>query len=321
MRVGTFAAVGAVAFLVIGNHVAPWEPPASYSRGVAALAMKQLEDAEKWLSRAIEEDPGFWRAYRDLGECLLRGERPREAVEVLERAVDLEPRDERTQALLSDARSELSSLPNDEDDVPPAVAVEAVQTPMPTRPLGDFARRPPPDGPARTYVITGSPGAAEQETVAGDTEPVSGSGLDQMRRHAETIYRPRMARAAADVGSLRNTRRQYRDACLGTTTEVIAGRSRGYGESSGDVYDDRYSRRRPVATFNSTTEWVEDWDAVRVSKNSETPTCLRIASDFEAALQRIEGEMSGVAQELKAPPSVYPGIANEVYAALKAELW
>lgn len=167
MRVGTFAAVGAVAFLVIGNHVAPWEPPASYSRGVAALAMKQLEDAEKWLSRAIEEDPGFWRAYRDLGECLLRGERPREAVEVLERAVDLEPRDERTQALLSDARSELSSLPNDEDDVPPAVAVEAVQTPMPTRPLGDFARRPPPDGPARTYVITGSPGAAEQETVAG----------------------------------------------------------------------------------------------------------------------------------------------------------
>jgi len=76
-----------------------------------------------------------------------------------------------------------------------------------------------------------------------------------------------------------------------------------------------------MAQYASQTSWSGRWRGYSTLENEDTPTCRAIASDIRDLASRAAAAMDGMDDELASPPSVYPGISEEVFARLVQELW
>jgi tetratricopeptide (TPR) repeat protein len=67
----------------------PAKAKKAYDKGLEAVARHRLEEAVKWMKRATELHPGYFRAYNELGVLRMRLGQLRAAVESLQQAVKI----------------------------------------------------------------------------------------------------------------------------------------------------------------------------------------------------------------------------------------
>jgi tetratricopeptide repeat protein len=317
------------ALLLVTSTISADPPPqaaTAFSRAQLAIAGHDCDAAIRYLAEAVAIAPDYWEAHRSLGECFLTLNQPDQARPHLEESLRLNPSDAATQSTLRRAL-ELEKAHAADDALAgqlrhkSAAARPAPPSGRQPRPLGDFARtRPSPGAKAESYVLTGSPGETQSAALVQEEQAAPKSTLDSMRDRAASIFRPRMAAIAPAVRDLMAARRRYRDACWRkTTTTTTEGQVTGYAETSGRILD--RSGGFEIGRYTSETNWTGRMTSLTTLANEETPTCRAIASDIRSLAPRVAGAMDGADTELASPPSVYPGIREEVFARLAAELW
>ena len=276
----------------------PARPPqatAAFGSAQMAIAEKRWDRAVEHLATAVAVDPTYWEAHKAMGECLLKLERAADAVGHFEKWATLRPEDPEAAPALQRARSQADQERTARPLPPPAARRPAAGEARVVS-LGDVARKsgkPKTDTGGGAYVLSGDGSGGGSEPIPADAPT---SLLDAMRQRAESIFRPRMQRVATQVQEWRRLVRRYDDACYGkTTTEV--------------------------STYRSESAFRDQLSSTTTTRNEDTPKCREMLSDIDALTSQIGGAMAGVDQELRMPPSVYPGIREEVFSKLVSELW
>jgi tetratricopeptide repeat protein len=303
----------------------PDQATSAFARAQVAIAEHDCEAAIRFLTEAIGAAPGYWEAHRSMGECLLKLNRPGEARKHLEESLRLNASDSVTQGMLRRA-IELEKAHAEDDALAARLRQQIVVRPSQPaikqpRPLGDSARnRPSPGAKAASYVLTGSPDDARSAASIEAERAAPKTLLDSMRDRANSIFRPRMAAVAPAVKAFLVADRRYRDSCRGkTTTSRNEGEVTGSTLTSGSILD--RTGQYEIGRFNGESSWSGRWQGYSTLKNEDTAACRTIASDMSSLAARVASAMDGVDTELASPPSVYPGIREEVFAKLAQELW
>lgn len=293
---------------------APAHPAAaseSYSRGLAALGEHSCDAAVEHWMQAVKLDPDYWEAHREIAQCRLKQGQPADAVVHLNEALRVRPGAKDLEALQADATQRAAYVARFTPAPLPTTSASSASATLGPAPssasgevsLGDLARKKgaKPSG-SKTYTLGVSEGGGGSEASQAEREaPVS--LLDSMRKRAEEVLRPRMSAVAASVKTFKAGLRRYEDACAGKTTV------KRIDPEEADHY-------------RSEARWNDYWGGmVVVVHNEETPECRALASDVDAAADHIVGSMAGADNELAMPPSVYPGIREEVFSRLADELW
>lgn len=86
---GDFDAARSVYEEVLVQHAD--QPLAMRGLGILSVQQGRLDEAENWLRKAIETEPGNARNWNDLGEAFRLGGRADEAVKAYHRALELQP--------------------------------------------------------------------------------------------------------------------------------------------------------------------------------------------------------------------------------------
>ena len=140
--------------------------------------------------------------------------------------------------------------------------------------------------------------------------------LDSMRQRADDVLRPRMEGVAPEARQLALAQIRYAQACAGqTTTKVIDGIREGRS-----VELISRGHRRAAEPAVKERAWVERVQATETTANEETVDCRSLSASIDVLASRVGAALAGT-EALLASPAVYPGIRDEVYARLQAELW
>jgi Tetratricopeptide repeat len=303
----------------------------NYARGLMAQAQGHCDDAVDFWGKAVRLDPDFWEAHREIAQCELKQGHHAQAAEHLREALRVRPQAAGLEDLLARADEGAASVAKASSTRTPQAPV-ARSTPPPEPSLADLARKKgaKPDA-GKVYVLTGSSSgdspAQAQEREAERQAPMS--LLDSMRARAEQVLRPRMSSVAKPVKDFDAAYQHYMDACAGkTTVRKASGATTGttgtIGSAQGTwVRDDARGTwsLEDAGHYRSESRWNEYWDGVTVLRNEDTPECRVIYSDLESLAAHVLGAMAGADNELASPPSVYPGIREEVFGRLADELW
>jgi tetratricopeptide (TPR) repeat protein len=290
-------------------------------RAHAAMAFKDYELALPLWRELTTLEPQDARARVELGRCLLRLDKPHEALRALEEAVALEPAVKEGAALLAEARRNASVTP--ETPVPSAAPGSRAKNERigeAALSLGEISRRASKKtGTGRTYQLSEGSGSRSEPDVnpelAAEEAAAPRTLLDSMRQQAESILRPRMTSAAPAIRELEQIWQQYMDACYRKTTTHY---TRADG-SSGTVVK-TWSGQEP-GSYGSEAQWDRYWTSATTHRNEDTPECLGLAGRINGLADSLRAVMNGADHELAMPPSVYPGVREEVFDRLADELW
>jgi tetratricopeptide (TPR) repeat protein len=312
------SAVGAAMASPEAQQSAQREAEAHYGRAQYYLALRDLPKAIESLREALKASPGHRAALSDLLDCLTRQGDFTTALRYAEDWLAVNPGD----GDIAARRAVLAAK------APPAPATPAA-SPRPasrsTQPvsLADYAKekgtgvKAPPKGQVIELYGEASEGGGGEVPAVPDDAPRT--TLDSMRQRAEKVFRARMEPIASDVRQFKASVRRFEDACLGKyQVSDIEGSTQGSGGTTGAV---KTRSGRIVGYFNSQSSWEERFSGISVRSNMDTPECRLLESDIRNLAARLAAAMKGVDTELAMPPSVYPGIREEVFRQLAAELW
>lgn len=295
-----------VALLVVLAGREPARPAAAqeaYGRAQLAIGGRDWDLALSFLSTAIAADATFWEAHKAAGDCLLVLKRPSEAKASFERWAALRPTDKAAQPLIEQATREAEAAA-----AQPATRSQGATTrapsPLAEPSLGELLSRARlnsrPTEKGHVFELSSSSGASSIEPIPTDA-PVG--LLDELRKRADSIFRPRMTAVAQSAKNLKAQERRWEEGCHGKTTS---------GEGQGTITSARPSGgRTKTGDVSVSTSY----------SNEDMPECLNIKSDIARLSAEMRRALDGVDKELGMPPAVYPGIREEVFAKLMRELW
>jgi hypothetical protein len=326
MSRGIATVVGALVVLAGGQSVAGTEVnldrlPAEYSLGNAHVAIveRDYERARRHLADVLAAAPDSWEAHRLMGDCLVALGRPGEALPHYREWVHRRPADADAARAVESTIDRVRKL-EDQRQARERERAAALRAHTDTPPLGTLSRvRASSASRAPVYVLHGEPGFADTSAPKVPAESAPGL-LESMRQRAEWVMRPGMEAVASEARQLQQVRRQYDDACLGRTTATTQdGVRSGHAVTVSGSHNPNTGREGPRRW--SETSWVERWRTVDTTRNEETPQCRALASDIAAYSSAVSGVLAGFESVLASPPSVYPGIREEVFYRLVGELW
>lgn len=287
-------------------------------RAYSAMAYKDYAQAAPLWRELTTLEPQDARARVELGRCLLRLDQPHEALHALEEAVALEPGVREGAVLLSEARRIASVTPESPSpSASPRAKAERISSAEPS--LAEIARRAGrKTGTGRTYELVEGSAAGSEPAVSPDLAAEEAGAprtlLDSMRQRAERVLRPRMASAAPAIHQFQQSWQEYMDACYQKTTTTFT-RSDG---STGTVV--RSAAGQP-GSYGSEAQWDRYWTSATTHRNEDTPECQGLAGRINNLASSLMAMMDGADRELAMPPSVYPGVREEVFDRLADELW
>ena len=312
---------GTLVVLAGGQAMAHGEgsDPASVAYGEAQLALGERDcgRAVRHLRQVLVLQPDRWDVHRLAADCLMKLDRPVEALTHYREWLRARPEDA---AAAAGARAaEERQRADDERRDARDREREIVERKRTQPSLASLAREQggrKTTASTRTYVLNGTGAMVTTEGPAPDWAPAS--VLDTMRQRAEFVLRPAMSSIAIQAKQLAVARRRYTDACAGktrstTTDGVRQGRGAGVagpvdvGSGGGRIW--------------SEWAWVEQWRARDTQRNEETVECRTIASDIDRLSENVGAVLDGCEQALAEHPAVYRGIREDVFSRLAGELW
>jgi hypothetical protein len=321
MKMDLAAVVGALLVLCGGHvlaqdEVAP-DVEAAYSSAQIAIAERDCAGAVRHLRQVLAVHPDRWEAHRDSASCFMKLDVPHEALLHYREWLRIRPGEEMAAAGVTAAETRARILEQHRETRQREREAALRRRPEPPA-LADVARehgrsRPVPDVPV--YVLNGI-GQPVKESAPAVPHEAPVFLLDSMRHRAEEVLRPRMEAVAPEARQLALAQTRYAQACVGrTTTKVID----GIREGQSVEFTSRGRRRGPEPAVKERA-WVERYQATETTANEETVDCRSLSASIDVLASRVGTALAGTEARL-ASPAVYPGIRDEVYARLQAELW
>jgi tetratricopeptide repeat protein len=278
------------AVLFVGQAVAAAEGTSAgelaYAEAQSAIAMKDCPAAVGHLKKVLATWPARADVHQQAGDCLMKLDRPVDALEHYREWARLEPADADAQAAVDRASGRQRQI----------------ETRIETRErerenVRRITHRPSLADVARSRERVKAAAVDVGETAPSDLAAASAkrtSVIDAMRTRAEAVLRPAMRSAAIDARALIAARRRRAATCAGTAPEPEAG--------------------------NRWAAWTSA-HAAADTPSEDSADCHALAGDIARLSQKVAGVLSACEAEMAKPPVVYRAVREEVFARLEPELW